>query len=121
MTYLTLYNVVEDNVVWNCLSMVVDDDNGINNRMGHAVGQSMEVLYKDDGLIVFQDPEWLQGSLNVIIGLFHRIGLMANVSKSKMMKFHPGKTRSVLLEEVVGQRSTRKGATHRERLRRLLP
>ena len=112
MIYLTLYNVVEDNVVWNCLSMTVDDDNVICNRMGHAVVQIVGVLYKDDGLIVFQDTEWLQGSLNVLIGLFHRIGLMANVAKSKIITCHPGTIRSIMLEEVVGQRSTRKGATY---------
>ena len=58
------------------------------------VGRSMEVLYSDNGLIGLQELEWIQGALSVIIGLFHQIGLMENVSKFKMMMCHPDNNRS---------------------------
>ena len=48
------------------------------------------------------DPEWLQGVLDVLIGLFRRIGLMANISKSQKVTCQPGAIRSVLSEDAVG-------------------
>ena len=54
----------------------------------------MEVLYSENGLIGSQELEWIQGDLSVIIGLFHQIGLMANVSRFKMMMCQPENTRS---------------------------
>ena len=40
----------------------------------------MIVFYSDDGMIGSRDAEWLQVDINVIIGLFRRVGLMANVA-----------------------------------------
>ena len=37
----------------------------------------MGVFYVYNGLIGPRDPEWLKGAINVIIGLFRRVGLMA--------------------------------------------
>ena len=62
----------------------------IHGGLGHAVGQSFGVLYADNGILGLRYPEWLQGYLNVLIGLFRRIGLMANVAKSKRMTFQKG-------------------------------
>ena len=49
------------------------------------MGRSMGVFYADNGFIVFQDPEWIQGAVNVLIGLFYRVRLVANVAKNKTM------------------------------------
>ena len=35
--------------------------------------------------MISRDPECLQGALNVLIEMFRRIGLAANISKSKTM------------------------------------
>ena len=45
-----------------------------------AVGSYMGVFYANDVIIVFRDPEWIQGVINVLIGLFQRVGLLANVA-----------------------------------------
>ena len=47
------------------------------------------------------DPEWLHGTLNVIIGIFWRYGLVANLSKSKAMTFQLVSIWSGMLEEAV--------------------
>ena len=57
--------------------------------MGHTVGRTLGIFYMNDGLLVSWDPEWLQGALNVLIGLFHKIVLVANFYKSKTMTCHP--------------------------------
>ena len=48
------------------------------------------MFYANGRMIVSRDPEWLQGTINVIIRLFRRVGLMDNVKKSKTMPFQPG-------------------------------
>ena len=53
----------------------------------HAVGRILGVFYASDVLLGYQDPEWLQGALNVLIGLFWNIGMASNVAKSKIMTF----------------------------------
>ena len=93
-----------DKVVWP-----VEDGAVIHNGLGHAAGQSMGVLYADDGIIRSRDLEWLQGALNILIGLFYQIGLMANVARSKTMTCHPGTICLVMSKEAVGQRSTGEG------------
>ena len=84
-----------DNVVRKCLYMTVEDDTFICERLVHTVGRSMGFVYVKDGFIGSLDPEWIQGALSVIFGLFHKIGLMTNV----------------------GRRSTGRRATYREMLR----
>ena len=91
-----------DNVVRNGMSMIVEDDAVVHDRLGYAVGQIMRVFYVEDGLLGLQDPEWLQGDLNILIGLFHQIGLMANVTKSKKMTYQLGMIWLGMLDEVVG-------------------
>ena len=54
----------------------------------------MGIFYVDNVLIGLQDPEWLQWGINVPIGLFRQIGLMANIAKSKIMMCRPGTIRS---------------------------
>ena len=85
-----------DNVVRNWLSMKVEDDAVIHYGLRHALGWSMAEFYAGDIPVGPRDLEWMQGSLNVIIDLFCHIGLMANVTMSKMMTCQPGTIRSVM-------------------------
>ena len=106
LTSPSLFNILVDNVVRNCLSMKVEDEAVINDGLGHAVGQIMGVFYTYDGIIGLRDPEWIQGGINILIGLFRQIGLVANTAKYKMMTCQPGTIWSGLLEEALGHRST---------------
>ena len=51
LTYSTLFNFVVDNVVWNWLSVTVENDMNICDGLVHVVGHSMGFLYVDDGII----------------------------------------------------------------------
>ena len=82
LVFPTLFNVEVERVVRHWMSVTVEDDVVIQNRLGHVVGRSFGVFYADNDILSLQDPAWLQGSLNILIGLFHRIGLMYNVAKS---------------------------------------
>ena len=88
---------------------------------GLAVGRCLGLFYSDDGVVVSWDMEWLQVELNVLIGLFHRYGLVVNVAKYKTMTCHPGKLRSGMSEEVVGWWRTGRGETYCNRLKIRIP
>ena len=77
-------------MVQKWMSMIMEDTAVIHDIMGHGVGRSMGVFYAENVLVRSQDPKWLQGALNLLIGLFRKIGLMDNVSKYKTMKFQTG-------------------------------
>ena len=84
------------------MSMTVEYNTVFHDRMVHAVGWILGVFYVNYGLLWSRYLEWIQGALNVIIFLFLRIGLMANVAESKMMTCQPGTIQSRILEEAVG-------------------
>ena len=50
----------------------------------------MGMFYADYGMIGSRDLEWLQGVINVLIGLLRRVGLMSKISKSKTMTCQTG-------------------------------
>ncbi len=56
-------------------------------------------FYADDGLIAFCDPFWLQELFNILIGLFERIGLFTNASKTKVMVCIPGRICEAYIDE----------------------
>ena len=62
----------------------------------------------------------MQGTLNVLVGLFRRTTLLSNVSKSNPMNCHPVEIQLVVSREAFSQHRTGEGATHRERLWRFI-
>ena len=70
------------------------------------VGSSTGVFYGDDGLIRSWDPEWIQGVINILIGIFPRLGLIANVAKSNTTTCHPGEICTGMSEEDSSQNIT---------------
>ena len=66
----TLLNVTVDSVVRHWISLMVEDEAVIQEGLGHAVGQKLRVFYVYDGILGSRDPEWIQGSLNVLVRLF---------------------------------------------------
>ena len=83
-----------------------------------AVGRFMGVFYADEGMIGSRDPEWLQGTINVLIGLFRRVILMTNVARSKTMTCQLGAICTGMSEEAFSWRRIGEGAKNRESLRR---
>ena len=50
----------------------------------------MRMFYADEVMIGSRGSEWIQGSINVLVGLFIRIVLITNVSKSNTMTCQSG-------------------------------
>ena len=116
-----LFNLIVDNVVWNWLVLTVEDQMITQEGLGLAVGRCLGIFYGENSVVVSRGLEWLQGALNVLIGLFHRYILVENVANSKAMTFHPGTLRCGTSEEAVGKSCTGRGVEYRERLRRQIP
>ena len=78
----TLFNVVVDNVIRTWLAMKVEDHRVSHYNLGDTVGRFLGFFYADDYTVGSRDLDWLQHEMNVLVGLFRRYGLAANVSKS---------------------------------------
>ena len=70
-----------------------------------GVVQCMGVFYTYAGMIGLTESEWLQRAINVIIGIFRRFVLMANVAKSKTMSCHLGTIRTKISADDFSPRS----------------
>ena len=116
LTSPTMFNVVVEHVVPYCLSMTLEEDTVVHDGLGHAVWRIIVVFYAENGIIGSWFLEWIQGSLNIFIGLFCQIGLVDNFVDSKTMTCQLGSIWSVISEEAVGQISTVIGDNYRERL-----
>ena len=86
--------------------MMVEDKLVACDGMGLGTGRFVGMFYTDDVLVGLWDPEWLQVSLNVLIGILRWYRLVANIAKSKSMMCHPGEICYGLSEEAVSQRVT---------------
>ena len=67
-----IFNLIVDNVVSNCLELMVEDKLVTQEVLGMATGRFLGLLYAGNGVLELWDPEWIQGAMNVLIGLFRR-------------------------------------------------
>ena len=93
---------------------MVEDQLVAQEGLGLVVGKFLGLFYASDGMVGFLDPEWLQGDLNMLIGLFRRYGLVVNITKSKAMTCQLSTLRYRMLEEEAGKWCTVRGETHQE-------
>ena len=73
--------------------MEAEDQRVAHDGMGEAVGRCLEIFYADDGMVGSREAEWLQNLMNVLVGLFRRNDLAANVTKYCMMTCQSGALR----------------------------
>ena len=99
----TLFKLIFENMVQNCLALKVEDSLVAQELLGHVVGRYLGLFYSEGGVWGLQNPKWFQGAQNMIIRLFYRYGLVDNAAKSKVMTCQPGTLRSGILEEMLGQ------------------
>jgi hypothetical protein len=85
----TIFNIVVDAVVRYWLSLVCGE-NVAANGLGYEVKEKCVLIYADDGLLSSRNQEWVQESFNFLIGIFERVGLLTNTSKTKAMICTPG-------------------------------
>ena len=62
------------------------------------------------------DSYWVQHAMNVLVGLFRRYGLAANVSKSRTMTCQPSVLRAGMPEEAMVLKCTGVGDLYQVRL-----
>ena len=61
---------------------MIEDQRVAHNGLLETVGRCLVVFYAKNAIVVSHDSDWIQHAMNVLVGLFRRYGLAANVSKS---------------------------------------
>jgi hypothetical protein len=79
-----VFNVCVDAIVREWLCQTLDKD-AAQNGIGTQAAEILVAFYVNDGLIASCDPVWLQEPFFILIGLFERIGLFTNGSKTKVI------------------------------------
>ena len=98
------------------MSLVVEGKSATHGGLRVVVGRCMGMFYADDGMIGWRGPEWIQGDINVLVILFRRVGLMANVAKSNTMTCQPGAICTGISEEAFSWNRKGEGSTYQELL-----
>ena len=70
----TIFNVVVNAVVRHWVEVMVE---GAEERdeCGQEGGHKNALFYADDGMAALSDPQWLQGELSTLVGLFNSVSL----------------------------------------------
>ena len=89
--------------------------------LGETVGRCLGLFYAHNGMFVSRISDWLQHTMNVLVGLFIKYVLAANVTKSRIMTCHPGALRAGMSEEAMALKCTGVGDSYQVRLRRRIP
>ena len=84
----TIFNVVVDAVARHWVTVIVE---GVEERgdRGQEGRYQNSLYYADDGMVASSDPRWLLGEFSTLVGLFNRVGLQDNVSKTVGMVCRP--------------------------------
>ena len=51
-------------------------------KRGQEGSHHNDLFYVDNDMVVFPDPQWLQGTFSNLVGLFNRVGLRTNTRKT---------------------------------------
>ena len=90
LLYPTLFNVVVDKIIRTWLSMMLEYQRVDHDGLGDTVWWCLEVFYSENGMVGSCNLDWLQHTMNFLVGLFRRYGLDSNVAKSRTMTCQPG-------------------------------
>ena len=60
---------------------------GFQDRLGKEVLYRTALFYMEYILVASTDPEWMQGVFETLTGLFERLGLRTNTSKTVGMLY----------------------------------
>ena len=110
-----------DNFIRTWLTMIVEDQRVDHGGLGETIGRCLGVLYAEDGMVVSQDADWMQRSMNILVGLFLRYVLAANVAKSCTMTCQHGALRLGMSEEANDLKCTGVGDSYRVRILIITP
>lgn len=113
----TIFNVVTNAVVRYWLLLVCSDGRDSSIGFQARVRNKQVLFYADEGYLASRCTTWLQSSLQVLIGLFSRVGLETNISKTQSMTCFPHSIRGPLSDLVYRKRMSGEGESHWERQR----
>ena len=117
----TIFNVLVENFIRIWLAMTVDDQRVDQNGMGETSGRCLGVFYANDDMMGSGDADRLHHSMNVLVSLFQRYCLLANVDKYRSMTCQPGTLRSGMSAEAKALKYKGVVYEYRMRLRRRIP
>ena len=67
---LNLFKMVVDNAIITWLDIAVEDQRVAHDGLGETVRRCMGVFYTYDGMVGSRDADWMQHSMNVLVGFF---------------------------------------------------
>jgi len=76
-----IFNIMVDAIVREWLRQVLVD-RAAKEGYGDEVNLFLAIFYADDVFIAARDPERLQQTLDILVGLFERVGLRTNTTKT---------------------------------------
>jgi hypothetical protein len=86
-----LFNVLVDAVAREWLRELRKGSALEPDEIDHLMATFFAIFYVDDAYLASHDPEFLQRALDVIVGLFSRVGLETNAQKMQTMICTPGR------------------------------
>ena len=113
--------MVVNNVIRTLMAMTVEDQRVDHDWLGETVGRCLGVFYVNNDMVGSRDPDWLQNTMNVLVGLFRRYGLATNVDKSHTMTCQPSALRAGMPEEAMALKCTGVGELYWVRLQKMIP
>ncbi len=116
LVFPEIFNIMIDNIVRHWLTLVIGPERHYQREgLGDTVATKLAAFYADDGLISSTDAPWLQSSLDTLVGLFHRVGLDTNITKTKVMLCYPATIHVNQSEEAYILQTTGEGRRYAER------
>jgi hypothetical protein len=115
----TLFNIVVDAIIRAWLASQQNGDDEATEGFIRNVAARIACFYADDGMIGSRDSDWLQHSIRVLAGLFERVGLRTNTTKTEAMTCAPSFIRGYMSPEAHQRNRGVEGSenTYRERKR----
>ena len=91
-----LFNILVDAIVRELFWSLKEEGDYKEAELEELMATFFTIFYVDDAYLASRDAEFLQRALDIIIGLFERVGLEINTKKTQTMICTPGRTRTQL-------------------------
>ncbi len=88
-----MFNVLVDAVTREWLRELREGSALEPHEIDRQMATFFAIFYVDDAYLASCNPEFLQRALDVIVGLFSRVGLKTNAQKMQTMICTPGRIR----------------------------
>ena len=108
--YTKLFNVVMDAVIRHWVAMAAATEEGIDG-LNLSIQDLVAYFYSDNGLIASTQPERTHQALNILTGLFDKVGLRTNTEKMMSMACQTCHTPVIMSVEAYERLTTGIGPT----------